>query len=337
MGTLLPELTAQGLCCPYDHGTLQRESRGLICAAGHRFPVVAGVPVLLRQDVEPSQAKARSAWQRALCLGAQELTTSVATATPVIQGVHPVVQQSIVGTGGNYYRSLQGQLTRYPIPYFPRCGTNSERLLDIGCGWGRWSFAAAQAGFCVTGVDHDLDRVLAAQQIAQQLGLRISFIVADLRYLPLRPQSFERIFSYSVLQHFDEPSFDSAIGEVARVLRPGGLSLIQLPNRWGAASLYHQLARGCRPARDYEVRYRAFRTTQRRLTEIIGPTSCSVDGFIGLNAQIADLDLMPWTHRLVIQMSQRLTQLSRWLVPLQYVADSLYFESCSPTKPQSND
>ena len=40
------------LVCPVDQLPLVRSGEELVCAAGHRYPVVQGVPVLLRSDVE---------------------------------------------------------------------------------------------------------------------------------------------------------------------------------------------------------------------------------------------------------------------------------------------
>ena len=39
------------LACPIDHQSLRADGEGLVCAAGHRYPVVDGVPIMLRPDV----------------------------------------------------------------------------------------------------------------------------------------------------------------------------------------------------------------------------------------------------------------------------------------------
>jgi SAM-dependent methyltransferase len=57
------------------------------------------------------------------------------------------------------------------------------------------------------------------------------FLVCDVRHLPLRPASLDAIVSNSTLDHFDTRSeFESAVAELARVLRPGGRLLITVDN-----------------------------------------------------------------------------------------------------------
>jgi len=48
-GTLDPWYTAN-LVCPRDHGALTQAGAALVCAAGHRYPVIDGVPVMLLDD-----------------------------------------------------------------------------------------------------------------------------------------------------------------------------------------------------------------------------------------------------------------------------------------------
>jgi uncharacterized protein YbaR (Trm112 family) len=43
------------LICPRDKSALnEATSEKLICAQGHSYPVVAGIPVVLRDDIEPA-------------------------------------------------------------------------------------------------------------------------------------------------------------------------------------------------------------------------------------------------------------------------------------------
>jgi SAM-dependent methyltransferase len=53
--------------------------------------------------------------------------------------------------------------------------------------------------------------------------------IADVRELPFRAASFDAIYSMGTIEHFDET--EHAIGELARVLRPGGRAIVGVPNR----------------------------------------------------------------------------------------------------------
>jgi SAM-dependent methyltransferase len=168
--------------------------------------------------------------------------------------------------------------------------------------------------------------VRAARRVAAQLGVEATFVVADARHLPFADGSFDQAFSYSVLQHFARSDVMAALGEVARVLRPDGGSLIQMANRFGVRSLHHQLRRR-RAARDFEVRYGTPRELERAFTQAIGPSELSVDGFFSLKAQAADLPLLPLRSRVVVRASETMRATSRWLPLLGGLADSLYISS----------
>jgi len=53
--------------------------------------------------------------------------------------------------------------------------------------------------------------------------------VSDVRTIPFRDASFDAIYSMGTIEHFAET--ESAIVEMARVLKPGGRAIIGVPNR----------------------------------------------------------------------------------------------------------
>src|SRR5207245_78376 len=67
--------------------------------------------------------------------------------------------------------------------------------------------------------------------------------------------TFSVVSSYSVLQHFEKADATRALSEARRVLVEGGIAHVQMANRYGVRSLYHQAARGFRQPTDFEVRY----------------------------------------------------------------------------------
>ena len=87
---------------------------------------------------------------------------------------------------------------------------------------------AAQEGACCYGVDISLPIVRQAYAGFPEQTLRAP--VADIRHLPFRDGSFDVIYSMGTVEHFDET--EQAIGEIFRVLRPGGRAVIGVPNRW---------------------------------------------------------------------------------------------------------
>ena len=58
---------------------------------------------------------------------------------------------------------------------------------------------------------------------------RLRGAAADVRALPFSDASFDAIYSMGTIEHFDET--EQAVGEMARVLKPGGFAIIGVPNR----------------------------------------------------------------------------------------------------------
>jgi SAM-dependent methyltransferase len=90
------------------------------------------------------------------------------------------------------------------------------RLLDVACGPGRLSAAAARRGCLVAGIDFAEPMVALARRYCP-LG---EFQVGDAESLPFDSGRFDAVVCNLGLLHFSDP--DRAIGEARRVLVPGG-------------------------------------------------------------------------------------------------------------------
>lgn len=147
--------------------------------------------------------------------------------------------------------------------------------------------------------------------------------------LPFPDASFDVVFSYSVFQHFSKQDALAAFDEIGRVLKPGGESLIQMANLYGAKSLWNQARerRFREPRTLFDVRYWGPRELRDELERRVGPTRLSVDGFFTLNPQPTDLALLPARYRAVVHTSEALRRVSDVVKPLTYVADSVYARS----------
>jgi len=99
------------------------------------------------------------------------------------------------------------------------------RLLDLGCGAGRTTFALHAAGYRnILGADLSPQMVRQARTHASRKKAKLRFRVADACRLPFEPQSFEGcLFSFNGLMTIPRRSQRiAALREIRRVLVPGG-------------------------------------------------------------------------------------------------------------------
>ncbi len=105
--------------------------------------------------------------------------------------------------------------------------TLGRRVLDAGCGVGYGSALLAEAGAeDVVGVDVAAAVVEAASK-DERPGL--SFTRADVGHLPFPDGSFDLITCFELIEHVEDAA--AVLGELARVLAPGGVLAISSPNR----------------------------------------------------------------------------------------------------------
>ena len=96
-----------------------------------------------------------------------------------------------------------------------------HRVLDVACGTGVVSVTAARTGATVTGLDLTPELLAIARENARIAGLDISFHEGDAEQLPFEANSFDVVVSQ--YGHIFAPRPDIAIGELLRVLKPGGV------------------------------------------------------------------------------------------------------------------
>jgi SAM-dependent methyltransferase/uncharacterized protein YbaR (Trm112 family) len=310
------------LVCPRDHQVLEEEDRHLLCPRGHRYPIVEGIPILLLSETPQTHVEGT----RSLQFGASGEATPTPLPDPPPGEIDPFVQDVIAATNGLLYIRLVGRLTDYPIPYLRLPPGGGKRFLEIGCNWGRWCVAAARMGYRSVGIDPSLKGIRAARHVARQLGIEAHYVVADGRYLPFAGGTFDQVFSYSVLQHLSKENARLTLQEAARALHSDGRFLVQMPNCFGIRCLYHQARRGFSEGSDFDVRYWTPRELASTFHAAFGSARVFVDGFFSLNAQISDVNLLPWKYRTVVYASEALRRISDVVSPLTYVADSLYVE-----------
>lgn len=106
-----------------------------------------------------------------------------------------------------------------------------QRLLDVGCGAGRYARAFAARGLRVTGVDLSAEMLEEARSRSPNLPGMPIYLQADARALPFAAQFEGAVSLFTSLGYFDRRQDDLAILRgVARALVPGGAFLLDYLN-----------------------------------------------------------------------------------------------------------
>ncbi|MFE2377136.1 class I SAM-dependent methyltransferase [Streptomyces sp. NPDC059398] len=107
-------------------------------------------------------------------------------------------------------------------------GPGGRDVLDCACGIGTQALGLAAHGHRVTGSDLSPVATARAAREAAARGLPFAACAADMRALPFRSASFDLVVcADNSLPHLLTPhDVRAALGEMRRVLRPGGLLLL---------------------------------------------------------------------------------------------------------------
>lgn len=106
---------------------------------------------------------------------------------------------------------------------------DQQRVLDLGCGRGERSLMLLEHGATVDGLDISTVYIEEATASAQAAGFpqnRFCFVAGDAHALPYEDSVFDAVVGEGILHHLD---LDVALGEVHRVLKPGGRALFVEP------------------------------------------------------------------------------------------------------------
>jgi len=107
-----------------------------------------------------------------------------------------------------------------------------KKVLDLGCGAGRNLIYLLEKGFDVYGIDYAPEglRIIKSRlkKEKRKCSLKLSNVFNN---LPYENNFFDAMISVQVLQHGKINKIKSAIKEIERVLKPGGLLFITLSGR----------------------------------------------------------------------------------------------------------
>jgi dolichol-phosphate mannosyltransferase len=134
-----------------------------------------------------------------------------------------------------YRRVIRHNLRRYAKRSF----ASGARLLHAGCGSGQVDQGLHER-YRITAVDIS-ERALALYARNNRLASRIE--QASIFDLPFEAETFDGAYNLGVLEHFQRNEIREILGELHRVLRPGGKLVVFWPHRRGSSVVFLGLLR----------------------------------------------------------------------------------------------
>ena len=122
--------------------------------------------------------------------------------------------------------------SRADLPFYLACARAARGpVLELCCGTGRITIPLAQAGIDVTGLDFTSSMLGRARQRARQAGLRIRFVLGDMRRASLG-RRFNLVFIpfNSIQNTYPIADVERVLANVRRHLAPGGRFVFDIFN-----------------------------------------------------------------------------------------------------------
>jgi ubiquinone/menaquinone biosynthesis C-methylase UbiE len=121
------------------------------------------------------------------------------------------------------------------LKYVPRHGISVE----AGCGFGRYVTYLRSIGINIVGLDFQEDVLLRSQEwLRSKMQKEVAvFCNGDVRHLPFKENSLSGYISLGVVEHFIEGPH-KPLEEAFRCLRPGGIAIVEVPNRLSYSQLF---------------------------------------------------------------------------------------------------
>ena len=108
--------------------------------------------------------------------------------------------------------------------------TRGSSVLECGCAPAQWlAYFSKEYNCKVWGIDNSKIGLELSKRNLEMQGIEnFGLIEGDVRHIPLPDAVFDVVFSTGLLEHFSTPI--KIVKELVRVLKPGGLLIVRIPN-----------------------------------------------------------------------------------------------------------
>lgn len=136
--------------------------------------------------------------------------------------------------GGDYWRGEDFwkhlKITEYQstFQFLKKMLKRSCKILEAGCGLGRWVVPLADLGFEVYGLEIYQEALNVINKNYKSLNLKL--VQGDVLEIPFENDTFDVVISLGVLEHFENrETQNKAIAEHKRVMKDDGIFLVTVP------------------------------------------------------------------------------------------------------------
>jgi SAM-dependent methyltransferase len=208
--------------CTRCYASEVREGSLSCDACGAMFPVIEGVPRLLRPAL---LARMRARYPEFFARHPEFLAGTEEPVDPLGDTLESFTRQrlDLRPPGPEFAHQWREHLRRNLGAAASVESLRGRLVLDVGCGFGRHLYVASDAGAEVVGVD-----LSGGVDVARRNNLghpRCHVVQADVMERPFRPDRFDVVWSFGVLHHMPDPR--AGFQALAPFARPdGGLVVI---------------------------------------------------------------------------------------------------------------
>lgn len=135
-------------------------------------------------------------------------------------------------TSGGFDAAYRAPLTPWGDLRTPRevkelaAAHQGEKVLELGCGLGRYSQYMAEHGLVATGVDFSPVAIERARSRISRRNLRVDFLVADVTRLDVPGAPFDVVFDVGCFHCLNADAQRDYVSGVSRILKPGATLLL---------------------------------------------------------------------------------------------------------------
>jgi len=134
--------------------------------------------------------------------------------------------------GGEEYATLKKGLIPEFLEFINNHDFQSKKVLDIGCGNGKYLVFLKTLGFEVSGIDSS---PTAVEMTKESLGGDSTILCANMYEYIAFPASYDLIISIAAIHHGLKKEVKNAINNIYGALIPGGRFFITLPDNEGSS------------------------------------------------------------------------------------------------------